>query len=82
MPSTETQNLDTYIRDFRNEPDIADQHKEAVMELVNALAAEGAGNSRQRKYIYALTTIRNRFSPGGLPSPWRLPSMYQLPEPI
>lgn len=63
MPSTETRNLDKYISDFRDEPEIADEDKEAVMELVNALAAEGAGPSRQRKYIYALKSVLNRFAP-------------------
>jgi len=63
MPSTETRNLEKYIRDFKDEPDIAEEDKEAVMELVNALAAEGAGESRQRKYIDALRTIMDCSSP-------------------
>ena len=63
MPSTETRNLDTYIGDFRNEPDIAEQNEEAVME-----AFQRPGRRRSREQPAAEVHLHahdphDRFSP-------------------
>lgn len=60
--STEYVNLDSTIQNLRDNPDIDEENKEAILSFINSVAAEGISDSQQRKHLYCLKTAVEKFA--------------------
>ncbi|MFB6215703.1 MAG: hypothetical protein ABEJ72_01860, partial [Candidatus Aenigmatarchaeota archaeon] len=63
MTSTEHVNLERYIQQFKQDPDLSEENKEDVLQFLNNIAAEDISDSQQRKYLFSFKTLLKKFSP-------------------
>ena len=63
--STEYINLSSTIQHMKENSDISEENKEQILRFIDNVAAEGIGESQQRKHLYCLKTALEKFAPEG-----------------